>query len=94
MSKISHIYIRLTDILDSKILILYMQASNLWPKYKKYTINMKIIIKNLAKEIYYFINIIECFFKFLKQIYFIITIKILDIKPDLVFQIFFKAINN
>lgn len=37
---------------------------------------------------------VEHYYGLLQQAYTIITIKTLGIKPDLVFQIFFKAINN
>lgn len=55
---------------------------------------MRIIVKNASIEAYYFISIIEHYYSPLQQVYSIITIKILGIEPNLVFQISFKAINN
>lgn len=37
---------------------------------------------------------IEHYYRFLQQVYFIINIKILSIELNLAFEMFFKAINN
>lgn len=63
-------------------------------KFKQYTANKGIIIKNTLIKAYYSINIIKYYYKFLRWVYSIIIIKILNIKPDLALQMFFKTINN
>lgn len=63
-------------------------------KFKNYATNMGIIVKNALIEVYHSISMVEYYHRPLRQVYSIITIKILAIKPDSAFQIFFKAINN
>ena len=55
---------------------------------------MDIIIKNILVKVYHSINIAKYYYKCLQQVYLIITIKISRFEFDLVFQMFFKAINN
>lgn len=63
-------------------------------KFRQYTANMEIIIKNIPIEAHHFINMIERYHRPLQQVYSIITIEILDIKPELTLLMSFKAINN
>lgn len=63
-------------------------------KFKQYASNMSVIIKNTLVEVYHSISIIKRYHGFLQQVYLIINTKIPGIKPDLVLQMFFKAINN
>lgn len=55
---------------------------------------MRFIINNIFVKIYYFINIVKYYNKFLQKVYFIITIKIINIKFKLVILKFFQIINN
>lgn len=55
---------------------------------------MGIIVKNIPVEAQYFINMVEHYYKPLRQVYSIIIIKISGIQPNLVLEISFKAINN
>lgn len=55
---------------------------------------MSIIIKNALVEIHHSIDLVEYYHGSLCWVYFIITIKILDIKSDLTLQMFLKSINN
>ena len=55
---------------------------------------MRIIIKNTLVEAHHSIGMVERYHRPLRQVYSIITTKIPNIKPELVLQIFFKAINN
>lgn len=55
---------------------------------------MNIIVNNTPVETYHPIDMIEHYYRPLKQIYSIITTKILSIELELTFQMFFKAIND
>lgn len=55
---------------------------------------MDIIIKNASVKAYYFISIVEHYYKSLWQVNLIINMKIFVIRPNLIFQIFSKAVNN
>lgn len=63
-------------------------------KFEQYTINIDIIVKNALIKTYFSISVVEYFHNILQQIYFIVTIKIPGIKPNLALHIFFKIINN
>lgn len=63
-------------------------------EFKQYTTNMSIIIKNTLVETHYSISMVKRYHGLLQQVYSIVTIKIPGIKPDLAFQISFKAIND
>lgn len=52
-------------------------------KFKKYTINIGIIIKNAPVEAYHSIEMIEHYYGLLKQVYSIITAEIPSIEPNL-----------
>lgn len=52
-------------------------------KFKQYTGNMSVIIKNALVEIHYFISMVNYYHQSLQQVYFIITTKFLDIKLNL-----------
>lgn len=52
-------------------------------KFKQYTGNMSVIIKNVLVEIHYFINMMNYYHQSLWQVYFIITTKFLGIKLNL-----------
>lgn len=55
--------------------------------------NKGIIIKNVPVEVHHSLRMVKYYYKTLQQVYFIITIKILDIKFGLALYISFKAIN-
>lgn len=55
---------------------------------------MRIIIKNTPVKAHYSIGMVKHYYGLLQQVYSIITTKILGIKPELVFQIFLKALND
>ena len=55
---------------------------------------MGIIVKNAPVEAYHSIDMVKRYHGLLKQVYIIVTSKIPGIEPDLVLQVFFKAINN
>ena len=55
---------------------------------------MSIIVKNALVEAHHFIGIVEHYHRPLEQVHSIITTKIPGIKPNLVFQMYFKAIIN
>lgn len=63
-------------------------------KIKQYATNIDIIVKNTLIEAYNSIGIVEHYHGSLEPVYSIVTIKIPDIKLNLAFQMFFKAINN
>lgn len=63
-------------------------------KFKQYAANMGMIIKNVSVKVHHSIKMVEHYYKPLQQVYSIINTKILDIKPNLALQMFFKAINN
>lgn len=49
---------------------------------------------NAPIKLHHYINMFEYYHRLLQQIYTIITTKIPNIEPNLVFKTFFKAINN
>lgn len=55
---------------------------------------MGIIVINAIVEAHHSIGVVEYYHRSLQQVYSIITTEIPRIKPDLAFQISFKAINN
>ena len=63
-------------------------------KFKQYTINMGIIVKNAPIEANHLISMVERYYGPRRQVYLIGTSKIPGIKPNLAFQIFFQAIKN
>lgn len=63
-------------------------------KFKQYVVNMGIIIKNALVEAHHSIGMVERYHRPLRRVYLIVTKNIFGIKPDLVLQISFKAIND
>lgn len=63
-------------------------------KFKEYIANMGIIVKNVPIQAHHFIYMVEHYHGPLRRVYFIITLEISSIKPDLVLQMFSKAIND
>lgn len=55
---------------------------------------MGIIVKNILVEAYHSISKIKYYHRPLQQVCLIVIIKILGIKPNLAFQMFFKDIKN
>ena len=63
-------------------------------KFKQYAANIDIIIKNAPMEAHHFIDMVKHYHESLRHVYSIISHKISGIKPNLAFQMSFKAINN
>ena len=63
-------------------------------EFKKYTINMRLIIKNVLIKIYYFIRLIKYYYGPFCQISNIITAKFFEIKPKFTLKLSFKILND
>lgn len=63
-------------------------------EFKQYATNISIIAKNAPVEAHLSIGMIKCYHEPLQQVYSIITTEISNIKPNLVLQMFFNAIND
>ena len=63
-------------------------------KFKQYTANIAIIIKNAPVKAHHSIGMVECYHRPLRRVYSIIINKILGIKANLALQISFQVINN
>lgn len=63
-------------------------------KFKQYTANISIIVKNSLVKAHDSIGMVKYYHGLLRQIYFIITTKIPSIELDLALETFFKATND
>jgi hypothetical protein len=71
-------------------MIIYNTGKNfISKKFKQYTVNISIITKSVLVKVHNLISIIERYYSLLRQIYHIITSKILGIDKDIALQIAF-----
>ena len=63
-------------------------------KFKHYTNNISIIVNITPMKAHHSIEITERYYGSLRKIYIIITLKISDIKENLILQMTFKALND
>lgn len=76
------------------IILINVDNKFITKKYKQYTANIEIVVKNVLIKIYDFIELIKYYYALFCWIYNIIIIKLLKIKIKFALQIFFKILNN